>query len=98
MGDILVLCGRCWQSVILILIYAFAISMLLFPRRTIEWLFQAEKKIAKWLKIPIEQTDMEKIQKWPPTTFRRLRWFGFVLLISTTLSVLIAVRRGAIIP
>lgn len=98
MGDIFVVFGRCYQAIILTLLYAIAIGMLLSPRRTLELLFQVEKKIAKWLKIPVELVDMERTQKWPPATFQRLRWFGLVLLISTTVAILIGVRRGAIIP
>lgn len=91
-------CMRCWQSVILILIYTIAIGMLLFPRETLWQLVQAEKRIARVLKkISSEQIE-EMGRRLLSVPIWRLRLFGLILLISTTLAILIGVRRGAVIP
>jgi len=100
MEQFFITCMRIYQTIILILMYTVGIGLILSPKKTLWLLIQVEGKIRQWGRFSGEGAEArwERIQKWPPTTFHRLRWWGVVLLFSTTVVITIAICRGAIIP
>jgi len=100
MEKLFVICMRIYQIIILISMYAIAIGMIISPQKTLWLLIQLAMKIGWRSRFSGEGVEArwERIQKWPPTTFHRLRWWGIVLFIATTIVIVVGIRRGAIIP
>jgi hypothetical protein len=86
----------CCGMIFIALLYLCGVGFLVAPHFTLYLLFKIHQRaLVFWGRSgPEMQKIWEETRTWPPTTWRRLQWMGWIVLLASTAVAFIWIRSA----